>query len=148
MRGAPVQGLFFEDLQVGQTAETTRLVTAEVIEAFAAVSGDANPVHLDEAYAQTTPFGGRIAHGMLSAAYISAVIGMQLPGPGAIYLSQSLRFRRPVKIGDEVAVRVEITALEDKRGQATIATVCTVAGKIVVDGEAVIMVPRKPGGDA
>lgn len=148
MRGAPVQGLFFEDLQVGQTAETTRLVTAEVIEAFAAVSGDANPVHLDEAYAQTTPFGGRIAHGMLSAAYISAVIGMQLPGPGAIYLSQSLRFRRPVKIGDEVAVRVEITALEDKRGQATIATVCTVADKIVVDGEAVIMVPRKPGGDA
>ncbi len=148
MRGAPVQGLFFEDLQVGQTAETTRLVTAEVIEAFAAVSGDANPVHLDEAYAQTTPFGGRIAHCMLSAAYISAVIGMQLPGPGAIYLSQSLRFRRPVKIGDEVAVRVEITALEDKRGQATIATVCTVAGKTVVDGEAVIMVPRKPGGDA
>lgn len=148
MRGAPVQGLFFEDLQVGQTAETTRVVTAEVIEAFAAVSGDANPVHLDEAYAQSTPFGGRIAHGMLSAAYISAVIGMQLPGPGAIYLSQSLRFRRPVKIGDEVVVQVTITALEDKRGQATLATECKVAGKTVVDGEAVIMVPRKPGGGA
>lgn len=143
-----MQGLVFEDLQVGQTAETTRVVTAEVIEAFAAVSGDANPVHLDEAYASTTPFGGRIAHGMLSAAYISAVIGMQLPGPGAIYLSQSLRFRRPVKIGDEVVVRVEITGLEDKRGQATLATICAVAGKTVVEGEAVIMVPRKPGGGA
>lgn len=143
-----MQGLVFEDLQVGQTAEATRVVTAEVIEAFAAVSGDANPVHLDEAYARTTPFGGRIAHGMLSAAYISAVIGMQLPGPGAIYLSQSLRFRRPVKIGDEVVVRVEITGLEDKRGQATLATICAVAGKTVVEGEAVIMVPRKPGGGA
>ena len=143
-----MKGLFFEDLQVGQTAETTNLVTADVIEAFAAVSGDANPVHLDEAYAQTTAFQGRIAHGMLSAAYISAVIGMQLPGPGAIYLSQSLKFRRPVKIGDTVLTQVTITDLDDRRGHATLATECQVNGKTVVEGEALIMVPRKPIGGA
>ena len=107
-------------------------------------SGDINPVHLDEAYARTTPFQGRIAHGMLSAAYISAVIGTKLPGPGAIYLSQSLRFRRPVKLGDPVVTRVTIQSLDARRGHATLATVCQVDGKTVVEGEAVIMVPRKP----
>ena len=99
-------GHYFDELRVGQTAEITRVVGAADIEAFAAVSGDNNPVHLDEAYARGTPFGGRIAHGMLAAAYISAVLGTELPGPGAIYLSQSLRFRRPVKIGDPVTARV------------------------------------------
>lgn len=138
-----MQGLFFEDLSVGQSAETTKVVTANDVEAFAAVSGDTNPVHLDEAYAKTTTFQTRIAHGMLSGAYISAVIGTKLPGPGAIYLSQSMRFRRPVKLGDPVVTRVTVQALDDKRGHATLATVCQVDGKTVVDGEAVIMVPRK-----
>nr|QQZ50200.1 MaoC family dehydratase [Phenylobacterium glaciei] len=137
-----MQGLFFEDLSVGQSAETTKVVTANDVEAFAAVSGDTNPVHLDEAYARTTTFQTRIAHGMLSGAYISAVIGTK-PGPGAIYLSQSMRFRRPVKLGDPVVTRVTVQALDDKRGHATLATVCQVDGKTVVDGEAVIMVPRK-----
>ncbi len=128
-----------------------KIVTGGDIEAFAAVSGDTNPVHLDEAYARTTTFQGRIAHGMLSAAYISAVIGTRLPGPGAIYLSQSLRFRRPVKIGDPVTTRVTISALDERRGHVTFATVCQVDGKTVVDGEAVIMAPRRPApaaGDA
>ena len=138
-----MQGLFFEDLSVGQSAETTRVVTANDVEAFAAVSGDTNPVHLDEAYAKTTTFQTRIAHGMLSGAYISAVIGTKLPGPGAIYLSQSMRLRRPVKLGDPVVTRVTVQALDDTRGHATLATVCQVDGKTVVDGEAVIMVPRK-----
>jgi 3-hydroxybutyryl-CoA dehydratase len=138
-----VQGLFFEDLSVGQSAETTKVVTATDVEAFAAVSGDTNPVHLDEAYARTTTFQTRIAHGMLSGAYISAVIGTKLPGPGAIYLSQSMRFRRPVKLGDPVVTRVTVQALDAQRGHATLATVCQVDGKTVVDGEAVIMVPRK-----
>lgn len=138
-----MQGLFFEDLTIGQEAETTRVVAAADIDAFAAVSGDVNPVHLDEDFARTTSFGERIAHGMLSAAYISAVLGAKMPGPGAIYLSQSLRFRRPVKIGDAVTAKVTIQALDEKRGQATLATVCTVAGKAVVDGEAVVMVPRR-----
>lgn len=139
-----MQGLFFEDLAEGQSAEITKIVGAADVEAFAAVSGDINPVHLDEAYARTTPFQGRIAHGMLSAAYISAVIGTRLPGPGAIYLSQSLRFRRPVKLGDPVVTRVTIQSLDERRGHVTLTTVCQVDGKTVVDGEAVIMVPRKP----
>jgi len=138
-----MQGLNFEDLSVGQSAEMNHVVTAAVIDAFAAVSGDTNPVHLDEAYASQTQFQGRIAHGMLSAAYISAVLGTRLPGPGAIYLNQSLRFRRPVRIGDEVTARVTVEALDERRGQATLATVCLVGGKAVVEGEATIMVPRR-----
>jgi len=138
-----VQGLFFDDLNLGQTAEVTHLVGAADIEAFAAVSGDTNPIHMDEAFAKTTAFGGRIAHGMLSAAYISAVLGNQLPGPGAIYLSQSLRFRRPVKIGDAVTAKVTVKALDPAKGHATFETACLVNGKTVVEGEALIMVPRR-----
>src|SRR5262245_11313817 len=120
MEGAGVQGFYFDELSEGQSAEITRVVGAGDLEAFAAVSGDNNPVHLDEAYARTTTFGGRIAHGMLGAAYISAVLGTKLPGPGAIYLSQTLRFRRPVKIGDPVVARVTVKALDDKRSHATL----------------------------
>jgi len=141
-----VQGFFFEDLSVGQSAEMTRLVASADIEAFAEVSGDSNPVHLDEAYARTTTFQSRIAHGMMSGAYISAVLGTRLPGPGAIYLNQTLRFRRPVKIGDAVTARVTVATLDDRRGHVTLATVCLVDGKTVVDGEAVIMVPRRGQG--
>ena len=139
-----VQGLFFEDLSLGQTAELTRVASAAVIEAFAELSGDDNPIHLDEAYAATTSFGGRIAHGMLAAAYISAVLGTKLPGPGAVYLNQTLRFRRPVRLGDEVTARVTVKALDAERGQVTLETVCEVRGKTVVDGEAVVLTPRRP----
>ena len=138
-----MSGLFLEDLNVGQSAELTRTVSDGDLEAFAAVTGDDNPVHLDEAFAAATPFGGRIAHGMLSAGYISAVIGTRLPGSGAIYVSQSLRFRRPVRVGDAVTARAEITAIDASRGRVTLKTVCSVAGKAVVDGEAEIMVPRR-----
>jgi 3-hydroxybutyryl-CoA dehydratase len=138
-----VQGLYFDELSVGQTAETSHVVGVADIEAFAAVSGDLNPVHMDEAFAKTTPFGGRIAHGMLTAAYISAVLGNQLPGPGAIYLSQTLRFRRPVKIGDPVTARVTVKTLDAGKGHATLETVALVNGKTVIDGEALIMVPRR-----
>lgn len=138
------QGFFFDELSLGQSAERSHVVGAGDIEAFAAVSGDTNPVHLDEAYAKATPFGGRIAHGMLSAAYISAVLGTELPGPGAIYLSQSLRFRRPVRIGDEVTAKVTIKALDEKRGHVTLETVCLVNGKAVLDGEALVMAPKRP----
>ena len=137
-------GLYFEDLTVGQAAELVRTVREDDLASFAAVTGDDNPVHLDEAFAKSTPFGGRIAHGMLSAGYISAVIGTRLPGPGAIYLEQSLRFKRPVRIGDEVLTRVTITTLDGARGRVTLATRCEVAGKVVVDGEATIMAPRRP----
>jgi 3-hydroxybutyryl-CoA dehydratase len=139
-----MKGFFFDELSVGQSAEMTRTVGAADIEAFAAVSGDENPVHLDEAYAKTTAFGERIAHGMLSGAYISAVLGTKLPGPGAIYLSQSLRFRRPVHIGDAVTARVTVKALDERRGHVTLETVCEVDGRAVVDGEALVIAPRKP----
>lgn len=137
------QGFYFEELSEGQSAEMAHVVRAQDIEAFASLSGDTNPVHLDEAYATATPFGGRIAHGMLSGAYISAVLGTKLPGPGAIYLSQQMRFRRPVRIGDEVVARVTVKALDEKRGQVTFETLCLVRGKAVVDGEAVVMAPKR-----
>ncbi|WP_165190254.1 MaoC family dehydratase [Caulobacter soli] len=136
-------GLFLEDLSVGQSAELVRTVAETDIVAFADVTGDTNPVHLDADYAATTPFGERIAHGMLSAGYISAVLGTSLPGPGAVYLSQSLAFKRPVKIGAEVTARVTVTAIDEARARVTLATACLVGGKTVVDGEAVVMVPRK-----
>lgn len=137
-------GLFLEDLSVGQTAQLVRAVTEADIVAFAAVTGDTNPVHLDADYAATTAFGERIAHGMLSAGHISAVLGTTLPGPGAVYLSQTLAFKRPVRIGAEVTAKVTVTAIDAAKGHVTLATACQVKGKTVVDGEAVVLVPRKP----
>jgi 3-hydroxybutyryl-CoA dehydratase len=137
------QGKFFEELSIGDAAEMSFPVTEQVIERFAEVSGDDNPVHLDEAFAAQTQFGTRIAHGMLSAGFISAMVGTCLPGYGSIYLSQSLRFRRPVKIGDIVVVTAKVTALDPEKARATIETLCAVDGKTVVEGEAVLMVPRK-----
>lgn len=138
-----MQGKFLEELSVGQSAALARTVGEADLVAFAAVTGDTNPVHLDADYAAATSFGQRIAHGMLSAGYISAVLGTTLPGPGAIYLSQSLKFKRPVRIGDEVVAQVIVTAIDAAKAQITLATVCKVGGKAVVDGEAVVMVPRK-----
>ncbi|MDA8231069.1 MAG: MaoC family dehydratase [Magnetospirillum sp.] len=137
------KGLSFEELAVGQTAEMAKAVTDRDITAFAEISGDANPVHLDEDYARTTPFKGRIAHGILSAAFISAVFGTKLPGPGAIYVAQSLRFRAPVRIGDTVVARVELTGLVPDKKFATFKTTCSVGGKVVLDGEATLMVPSR-----
>jgi 3-hydroxybutyryl-CoA dehydratase len=141
--GRYLEGHYLEDLAIGQTAERRRTVTAADIEAFAAVTGDDNPVHLDAAYAAKTSFGGRIAHGMLSAGYISAVLGTQLPGPGAIYVSQTLNFRRPVRIGDEVTARVTVSAIDERRGRVSFATVCEVGGKTVAEGEAVVIAPKR-----
>jgi 3-hydroxybutyryl-CoA dehydratase len=136
-------GLCLEDLTVGRFCERIHTVVEGDLTAFAAVSGDHNPVHLDETYAATTPFKGRIAHGMLSAAYISAVLGMDLPGPGSIYLSQTLSFKRPVRIGDTVLTRATVTAIDATKARVTLKTECIVAGKSVVDGEAVVMVSRR-----
>ena len=138
-----MQGLFLEDLSVGQSAELTRTVAEGDLAAFAEVTGDTNPVHLDAAYAAGTTFKERIAHGMLSAGYISAVIGTKLPGPGAIYVAQSLRFRRPVKIGDAVTATATVSAIDTAKARVTLTTVCTVGGKAVLEGEAEIMVPRR-----
>ncbi|MDX2237042.1 MAG: MaoC family dehydratase [Hyphomonadaceae bacterium] len=135
--------VFFEDMTIGMAAEASRTVTEADVVAFAEVSGDHNPVHLDAAYAATTMFKERIAHGMLSASFISALIAGRLPGPGAVYLSQTLTFKRPVKLGAEVTTRVEVKALDAEKGRVTLACVCSVEGKPVIEGEALIMAPRK-----
>jgi 3-hydroxybutyryl-CoA dehydratase len=138
------KGVFFEDLSVGQEASLSNTVSEADIVAFADISGDRNPVHLDADYAATTMFKERIAHGMLSAAYISAVFGMELPGPGAIYMSQTLKFKAPVKIGDTVVTTVKVTELVPEKRRARFECVCTVDDKPVVEGEAMLMVPGRP----
>ena len=137
-------GLFFEDLSVGQSASMGKTITEADILMFAAVSGDTNPVHLNAEYAAGTMFKQRIAHGMLSAGLISAVLGTQLPGPGTIYLAQSLKFRAPVKIGDTVTATVTVASLDAEKKRATLTTVCTVGGKPVIEGEASVMVASRP----
>ncbi len=136
-----MDGVAFEDMAVGQTARLAKTITEADILLFAAVSLDTNPVHLDAEAAAESVFKERVAHGMLSAGLISAVLGTRLPGAGTIYLSQSLRFRAPVKIGDTVTATVEVTALDSARKRATMKTVCSVNGKTVIDGEAIVM-PR------
>jgi 3-hydroxybutyryl-CoA dehydratase len=136
-------GLYFEDLSVGQSASFGKTITEADILLFAAVSGDSNPVHLNAEYAAGTIFKERVAHGMLSAGLISTVLGTRLPGPGTIYLSQTLKFRAPVRIGETVTATVTITALDPVKKRATLATLCTVNGKPVVEGEAVVLVPSR-----
>ncbi len=138
-----LHGLYLEDLAIGQAAVYTKTVGEADIVLYAGISGDTNPVHLDAEFAATTPFKQRIAHGMLSAGFISAVIGTKLPGPGAIYLSQSLRFKAPVCIGDTVVARAQISAIDPARRRVTITTTCEVRGKVVIDGEAVVMVDSR-----
>ncbi|MEE8296453.1 MAG: MaoC family dehydratase [Hyphomicrobium sp.] len=138
------KGVFFEDLSVGQEASLSNTVSEANIVAFAEISGDRNPVHLDADYAATTMFKERIAHGMLSAAYISAVFGMKLPGPGAIYMSQTLKFKAPIKIGDTVVTTVKVAELMPEKRRARFECVCTVNDKPVVEGEAMMMVPARP----
>ena len=138
-----VYGLNFEDLFVGRTASASRTVSEADILMFAGVSGDTNPVHLDEEFAASTMFGGRIAHGMLSAGLISAVFGPHLPAPGELYLSQTLKFKAPVKIGDTVVARVTIKELKNEKRRALFSTVCTVGDRVVLDGEAEILVPAR-----
>ena len=140
-----LHGFYFEDLSVGQTAVYSRTVTEADIAAFAAVSGDINPVHLSEQFGKGGMFEGRIAHGMLSASFISAVIANKLPGPGAIYLGQSLKFMAPVRPGDTVNTRLTVRSLNDEKCRAVIDTVCMVDGEVVIEGEAMVKVPSRAG---
>lgn len=128
--------------KVGDTAEMSKTVTEEDIVLFAKITGDYNPVHVSREFAEKTRFGERIAHGMLSAGLISAVIGMKLPGPGCLYLSQTLNFRGPVKIGDEITARVEVAeVISEKR--LRLKTEClNQRSETVLDGEAIIVPPR------
>jgi len=135
----PQHGYDIEDIAVGMSAETAKTITETDIVLFSAVSTDVNAVHLDEDYAQTTQFGGRIAHGMVSASLISAVLGNRLPGPGVIYMSQSLRFRAPVRSGDTVHAKVTVKEVIAEKCRVVLDTVCTVGDKVVIEGEAMVM---------
>ncbi len=132
-----------EDLAIGMTRELTKTVGDYDIRLFADISSDRNPVHLDEEYARQTIFAGRIAHGMLTASLISAVIGEQLPGHGTVYLGQSLKFLAPVRPGDEVTARVSVSAIEHSRRRVTLDCVCLVGEKAVLRGEALVLAPSK-----
>jgi 3-hydroxybutyryl-CoA dehydratase len=137
------QAYGFEDLELGMEASLARTVSAADILAFSEVTGDRNPVHLDPGFAAKTIFKEPIAHGMLTASYISAVFGSELPGPGAIYVSQTLNFRAPVRIGDRVVARVRVVELYPAKRRARFECLCTVGGKPVLEGEAVLMVPQR-----
>ena len=131
------------DIAVGQTAEFTKTVTETDVVLFAGITGDFNPAHVDEVEAAKGMFGGRIAHGLLSAGFISTVLAMRLPGPGTIYLSQNLRFVRPVRIGDTVTARVEVAeVIAPKRRVRLTTSVSNHHGETVIDGEATVMVPE------
>ena len=136
-------GYFLDDLELGMSAAYSKTVTDADITIFAGVSGDTNPVHLDDSFAAQTLFGERIAHGMLSASFISTVFGTRLPGPGCVYLSQNLRFRAPVKVGDTVEARVTIKEILHDKKRVLFDTICTVDDKAVLDGEAWLMVNRR-----
>jgi 3-hydroxybutyryl-CoA dehydratase len=136
-------GYFFEDLQVGQTDSLGKTITEADVLLYAAVSTDTNPIHIDAEVAKQSLFGERIAHGMLSAGLISAVLGTRLPGPGSLYMRQSLRFAAPVKIGDTVKATVTVTALHTEKKRATLSTVCTVGDAVVIEGEAYVQVPSR-----
>lgn len=142
MADQPARGYTIDELTVGMTEAYERVVTVGDIEAFAAVSGDHNPVHLDDAYAQTTPFKGRIAHGMLGASFISTVLASKLPGPGTVYLGQTLTFKRPVRPGDTLSARVTVTEVRREKKHVILKTECFVGDKLVIDGEATVLVTQ------
>ncbi len=140
---AELDGFTIEELEVGMTNIYSKTVTESDINLFCAISGDTNPLHLDHEYAATTMFGGPIAHGMLAASMISTVIGTKLPGPGCVYISQNCRFTAPVRAGDTVRARVTITEINRERRRIKLDTVCTVGKKVVIEGDAEVLVPAR-----
>ena len=138
-----LQTLYFEDLSVGMSEVLEKTIAASDVVGFAQVTGDRNPIHLSEHFAAKTPFKTRIAHGLYTASLISAVLGTRLPGPGAVYRSQTLNFHAPVRIGDVVEVVVEVVELIEKGRIVRLHCDATVDGKLVLDGEAVVSVPAR-----
>ena len=134
---------YLEDLSVGQSASYARTITESDIQQFGAVSGDLNPLHFDEDYAKTTIFRGRIAHGMLSASFLSTVLGTQLPGAGSIFLSATIRFKAPVRIGDHVVASCTVREIDKQKGRVTFDCVCKVGETVVIEGDAMVKVPSR-----
>lgn len=141
--GDPRMTVYFEDIKIGDSAEYAKTITEADILMFAAVSGDDNPVHINQEYAETTPFGGRIAHGMLTASLISTVVGTRLPGNGTIYLSQSTRFKAPVKIGQTITARATVIELFPEKKRVKLSTECIVQGKVILEGESLVIAPSR-----
>ncbi|TWI66966.1 3-hydroxybutyryl-CoA dehydratase [Desulfobotulus alkaliphilus] len=139
-----MQGLSIDQISMGDSATFTKTISESDVYQFAGVTGDLNPAHINEEYAKGTVFKTRIAHGMLSAGFISAVLGTRLPGPGTIYLRQELKFLAPVRIGDTITAKVEVTGLLVEKNRVTLRTTCTnQEGTLVVDGEALMSPPKK-----
>ena len=141
-----LHGYYFEDLQVGMSAVHGKTVTDADVLMFTGVSGDTNPLHLNRDFAGGTPFGEPIVHGMLTASLISTLIGTRLPGPGCIYMNQSLKFTAPVRVGDTVIARATIREMDRERPYVIMETICEVDGEIVLEGKAKIKVPRRSNG--
>jgi 3-hydroxybutyryl-CoA dehydratase len=142
----PLRVLYFEDLVVDMSETFSKTVSSSDVVGFAEVTGDRNPIHLSEHFAARTTFGTRIAHGLYTASLISALLGTRLPGPGAIYISQTLNFRAPVRIGDTVTVIVTVAELMPEKSRARLRCICKVEDEIVLDGEALVKVPTKTAG--
>ncbi len=137
--------VFIEDMREGMRAALEKTFTEDDVLAFAALTGDNNPAHVDADFAASSVFGRQVVHGMFTASLISAVLGTKLPGRGAIYVSQTIQFRKPVFIGDTVRAEVEISAIDARRKRITLATRCLVEGKPVLRGEAVVIAPSREG---
>jgi 3-hydroxybutyryl-CoA dehydratase len=138
-------GYYFEDLAIGMSADFRRVIGDEEMRLFADLTGDTNPLHFDDDFAERSRFGGRIVHGMCTAALISTVIGTRLPGPGCIYLSQTLRFTAPVRPGDEIVARAVVDRLIPERRRVEFETTCSVGDQIVLAGRALAQVPSRTG---
>jgi 3-hydroxybutyryl-CoA dehydratase len=143
----PLRVLAFEDLTIGMSEHLSKTISSSDVVGFAEITGDRNPIHLSEHFAAKTPFGTRIAHGLYTAGLISAVLGTRLPGPGAVYISQTLHFRAPVRIGDTVDVVVAVAELDSDRRRARLTCTCSVAGSVVLEGEALVKVPSRSSVD-
>lgn len=137
-------GYYLEDLEEGMTASISKTVSNEDVKLFAQVTGDHNPIHVDDDFAEASSFGRRIVHGMFNAGLISAVLGMKLPGPGATFVGQTLKFRNPVFIGDTVETTVKVDSVNPRHGFVKLTTTCTVEGKVVATGEATTVVDKRP----
>ena len=143
-----IENKTFDEIKIGDEAQLTRTLQKEDIDLFAVLSGDANPTHVDDEFARTDSFHRVVAHGMWGGALISAVLGTELPGPGAVYVSQSLKFRAPVRVGDTVQVRATVKEIIAAKGRVILETVCSVGDTVVLEGEAHVLVGSRAQADA
>lgn len=139
-----LRGKYLDEIEIGQTAIYTKTITDADIVLFAGISGDTNPLHMNSEFAGGTRFEGRVAHGMITASFISACIGTKLPGPGCIYMSQTIRWTAPVRPGDTVVARVTITDINYEKERVSLDSVCMVGDEVVLEGECLVKVPARP----